>query len=201
MGKNFSLKSCLVKTQTFSYKKNILYFAVFPVSRPLCRYVGGGHPAKRNYYRWMSGEARLTSLYCGGSVRLVCSDQTNIYCGLQGGIVLVFLASSLVLVTRLEEKESHLWQLQVGPGLLVALTEVSVVLWHKHDWSLAARLQYWSEGQPYLHLAADLMVVPGATKYTARLLLYDRQAGSLHRVRDLVHTKVWVVGAHIGQQR
>ena len=171
------------------------------LSLPWSRYVGEGHPAKRNYYRWSSGEPRLTSLYCGGEVRLVCSDQTNIYCGLKGGVILVFRANTLIFVTRLEEKGSHLWQLQVGPGLLVALTEVSVVLWHKHDWSLAARLQYWSEGQPYLHLAADLMVVPGATKYTARLLLYDRQAGSLHRVRDLVHTKVWVVGAHIGQQR
>ena len=75
----------------------------------------------------------------------------------------------------------------------MAVTEVSVVLWHKHDWTVAGRLKYWSEGQPYLHLVGDLLVVPGATKYTARLLLYDRQAGSLHRVRDLVHTKVWVV--------
>ena len=46
-------------------------------------------------------------------MRLVCSDQTNIYCGLQGGIILVFLADTLLYVTRLEEKNSHLWQLQV----------------------------------------------------------------------------------------
>ena len=78
------------------------------------------------------------------------------------------------------------------------MTEVCVVIWHKHDWSVAARVKYWSEGQPYLHLEEDLMVVPGATKYTARLLLYNRQEGTLHRLRDLVHTKVWVVGAVIG---
>ena len=85
--------------------------------------------------------------------------------------------------------------------MLVALTEMSVVLWHKHNWTVAGRLKYWSEGQPYLHLAGDLLVVPGATKYTARVLLYDRQERTLHRVRDLVHTKVWVVGAHLGQHR
>ena len=83
----------------------------------------------------------------------------------------------------------------------MAITQLSVVLWHKHNWTVAARLKYWSEGQPYLHMESDLLVVPGATKYTARVLLYDREAGTLHRVRDLVHTKVWVVGAHIGQQR
>ena len=85
--------------------------------------------------------------------------------------------------------------------MLVAVTQVSVVLWRKQDWSVAARVKYWSQGQPYLHLEADLVVVPGATKHTARLLLYNREEGTLHRVRDLVHTKVWVVGAHIGQQR
>ena len=46
------------------------------------------------------------------------------------------------------------------------------------------------------------MVLPGLTKYTARLLLYDREERSLHRVRDLVHTKVWVVwGSHRGGAR
>ena len=93
-----------------------LQSAVFSVlSLPWSRYVGEGHPAKRNYYRWSSGEARLTSLYCGGEVRLVCSDQTNIYCGLKGGVILVFRANTLLFLTRLEEKESHLWQLQVSP--------------------------------------------------------------------------------------
>ena len=52
-------------------------------------------------------------------MRLVCSDQTNIYCGLKGGVILVFRANTLLFVTRLEEKESHLWQLQVSPSSLL----------------------------------------------------------------------------------
>ena len=103
--------------------------AVFSLS--FSRYVGEGHPAKRNYYRWRLGEARLTSLYCGGEVSLVCSDQTNIYCGLKGGVILVFLADTLLYVTRLEEKESQLWQLQAGS---------SSYLTHEADLQALARL-------------------------------------------------------------
>ena len=68
---------------------------------------------------------------------LVCSDQTNIYCGLKGGIVLVFLADTLLFVTRLEEKNSHLWQLQVMMVMMmvmmvmVMMMIVMVICWAK----------------------------------------------------------------------
>ena len=153
----------------------------------------------------------MTSRYCGGQVRQFTSDQSYIYCGMTGGVILIFMSKTLLYVTRLEEKESNLWQLQVGRSVVVALTEVCALVWRKRDWSLVSRVKYWSEvtlllsssshhvsqGQPYLHLEGDMMVLPGATKYTARLLIYDRQEERLCRVRDLVHTKVWVVGAHI----
>ena len=60
-------------------------------------------------------------------MRLVCSDQTNIYCGLKGGIILVFLADTLLYVTRLEEKESHLWQLQVMMILMMMMMMISTL--------------------------------------------------------------------------
>ena len=58
----------------------------------------------------------MTSLHCGGEVRQVTSDHRFIYCGMTGGVVLVFLSSSLVYVTALEEKESNIWQLEAGGG-------------------------------------------------------------------------------------
>ena len=61
-------------------------------------------------------------------MRLVCSDQTNIYCGLKGGIILVFLADTLLYVTRLEEKESHLWQLQVMMMIVTIMMMMVVVM-------------------------------------------------------------------------
>ena len=43
-----------------------------------------------------------------------------------------------------------------------------------------------------------MLVVPGATKYTARVLVFDSQEGTLKRVRDLVHRKLWLLSAVIG---
>ena len=45
------------------------------------------------------------------------------------------------------------------------------------------------------------MVVPGATKYTARVLVYDVRTQTVARLRDLVHRQHWVLGAVIGQLR
>ena len=60
-------------------------------------------------------------------MRLVCSDQTNIYCGLKGGIILVFMADTLLYVTRLEEKESHLWQLQVMMMMMMMMVMMMMI--------------------------------------------------------------------------
>ena len=54
------------------------------------------------------------------------------------------------------------------------------------------------QGEPYLHIDGDMLVVPGATKYTARVLVFDSQEGTLKRVRDLVHRKLWLLSAVIG---
>ena len=61
-------------------------------------------------------------------MRLVCSDQTNIYCGLKGGIILVFMADTLLYVTRLEEKESHLWQLQVMMMIVMVMMMMMMMM-------------------------------------------------------------------------
>ena len=48
----------------------------------------------------------------------------------------------------------------------------------------------------------NLMVLPGLTKYTARVLMFDpRNKVRVSRVRDLVHRQHWVLGAYIGQRR
>ena len=164
------------------------------------RYVVDSHPATLNLQRWRSGVPVLTSLSCGGEVRQITSDTRFVYCGMRAGVVLVFLSSSLQYVTALEEKESTIWQLEAGERVVVGVTEVCVLVWRKEDWGLVTRVKYWSEGQPYLHMEGDLMVVPGATKYTARVLLYHREEERVGRVRDLVHTKVWVVGAFIQKE-
>ena len=44
-----------------------------------------------------------------------------------------------------------------------------------------------------------MLVVPGATKYTARVLVFDSQEGTLKRIRDLVHRKLWLLSAVIGK--
>ena len=45
-----------------------------------------------------------------------------------------------------------------------------------------------------------MLVVPGATKYTARVLVFDSQEGTLKRIRDLVHRKLWLLSAVIGNK-
>ena len=57
----------------------------------------------------------------------------------------------------------------------------------------------YPQGEPYLHIDGDMLVVPGATKYTARVLVFDSQEGTLKRVRDLVHRKLWLLSAVIGK--
>ena len=56
------------------------------------------------------------------------------------------------------------------------------------------------QGEPYLHIDGDMLVVPGATKYTARVLVFDSQEGTLKRIRDLVHRKLWLLSAVIGNK-
>ena len=57
------------------------------------------------------------------------------------------------------------------------------------------------QGEPYLHVVNNLMVVPGLTKYTARVLMFDPRSKVVTRVRDLVHRQHWVLGAYIGQYK
>ena len=57
------------------------------------------------------------------------------------------------------------------------------------------------QGEPYLHVVNNLMVVPGLTKYTARVLMFDPKSKVVTRVRDLVHRQHWVLGAYIGQYK
>lgn len=57
------------------------------------------------------------------------------------------------------------------------------------------------QGEPYLHVVNNLMVVPGLTKYTARVLMFDPRGKVVTRVRDLVHRQHWVLGAYIGQYK
>ena len=57
------------------------------------------------------------------------------------------------------------------------------------------------QGEPYLNVENNLVVVPGATKYTARVLVYDVRTQTVARLRDLVHRQHWVPGAVIGQLR
>ena len=45
------------------------------------------------------------------------------------------------------------------------------------------------------------MVVPGRTKHTARVLMFDPRSQTMGRVRDLVHRKHWVLGAYLGQKQ
>lgn len=161
------------------------------------RYVVEKHPAICNYYRWMDGQTDYTHLYCGGEVRHVCSDENYIFCSMRGGKIMVFFATSFLFVTSLEEKESFLWQLQVGLSMLVAVTEVSVVIWDKLSWKVVGRVNYWSEGEPYLHVEGNLIVAPGATKYTSRVLIYDREQKVVKKIKDLIHRKMWVLGAYI----
>ena len=47
----------------------------------------------------------------------------------------------------------------------------------------------------------NLMVVPGMTKHTARVLMFDPRSQTMGRVRDLVHRKHWVLGAYLGQKQ
>ena len=49
-------------------------------------------------------------------MRQVCSDHSYIYCAMTAGVILIFMSKTLLYVTRLEEKESNLWQLQVEAG-------------------------------------------------------------------------------------
>ena len=117
--------------------------------------------------------------------------------------------------------QSYSLEVLIGLGIIVtilcsvAITEASVVIWVKEDWAVLARLKYWSEvgtsdddllpltimfqGEPYLHVVNNLMVVPGLTKYTARVLMFDPRGKVVTRVRDLVHRQHWVLGAYIGQ--
>ena len=46
----------------------------------------------------------------------------------------------------------------------------------------------------------NLMVLPGLTKYTTRVLMFDPRNKVVSRVRDLVHRQLWVLGAYIGQR-
>ena len=57
------------------------------------------------------------------------------------------------------------------------------------------------QGEPYLHVVNNLMVVPGMTKHTARVLMFDPRSQTMDRVRDLVHRKHWVLGAYLGQKQ
>lgn len=57
------------------------------------------------------------------------------------------------------------------------------------------------QGEPYLHVVNNLMVAPGLTKYTARVLMFDPRGKVVTRVRDLVHRQHWVLGAYIGQYK
>ena len=61
------------------------------------------------------------------------------------------------------------------------------------------RIRHCGQGEPYLHVDEDVLVVPGDAKYVCRVLVYDRYTKSLASVRDLDHKKYWVLGAFIGE--
>ena len=63
------------------------------------------------------------------------------------------------------------------------------------------RIRHSVQGEPYLHVEEDVMVVPGDAKCVCRVLLYDREAGAVHCVRELDHKKYWVLGAHLEHTR
>ena len=63
------------------------------------------------------------------------------------------------------------------------------------------RIRHSGQGEPYLHVEEDVMVVPGDAKCVSRVLLYDREAGAVHCVRELDHKKYWVLGAHLEHTR
>ena len=155
------------------------------------------HPHVSNFYRWTSGSVENVHLFCGGEVRLVCSDSNNIYCAMKDGTIMIFDSQTFIFMKLLQEEECYFWKIQAGRSILVAITEVCVVIWSKQTWKVLAKIKYWSKGEPFLHVENDLIVAPGATKYVCRVLFYDKVNRAVSRVRDLVHRSYWVLGAYL----
>lgn len=155
------------------------------------------HPLVKNFERWTQGFVEHEQVYCGGEVGIITSDQKRIFCAMKTGSVLVFDSVSFLLETVLEGGAGMIWQLQSGRSILVAITEGCVIIWKKEDLIIVARIRHGSNGEPYLHVENDLLVVPGDTKYLCRLLLYNRNSGTVTGVRDLDHKRYWVLGAYI----
>ena len=63
------------------------------------------HPAITNYYSWTDGSVDNARLFCGGEVRLVCSDVDFIYCAMKDGAIMVFDSQTFIFVKVLEESE------------------------------------------------------------------------------------------------
>ena len=63
------------------------------------------------------------------------------------------------------------------------------------------RIRHSGQGEPYLHVEGDCMVVPGDAKCVSRVLLYNRATRTVQGVRDLDHKKFWVLGAQLQNMR
>ena len=63
------------------------------------------------------------------------------------------------------------------------------------------RIRHSGQGEPYLHVEEDVIVVPGDAKCVSRVLLYNRETRTVKCVRDLDHKKYWVLGAHLENTR
>ena len=67
-----------------------------------------------------------------------------------------------------------IWQLQAGKSIIVGITETCVIVWRKESHDRVARVRHSSQGEPYLHVEENVLVVPGDAKCVCRVFVYDR---------------------------
>jgi len=162
------------------------------------------HPHKLTIERWTGGTTDFSQLQCPAPVSQVACDGLEVYCSVAGSShVFVYTCTDTTQILQDVLQPGHgagtIWQLQVGLNILVAITETSVLIWRKHaPRDLVARIRHSSQGEPYLHVEDDVLVVPGDSKCVCRVLLYDKYTNNISCVRDLDHKKYWVLGAHLG---
>ena len=73
-------------------------------------------------------------------------------------------------------------------------------MWRRDTFQLVARVKHGSKFQPYVRVVDDLVVVPGSSRHTTRLLVYKNNRhheGALVALREFNHGSFWVLGADI----
>jgi len=160
------------------------------------------HPDVCLYRKWTQGEGQHHLVYCGGEVATLTADSERVYAALKHGEVLVFDGSHFLLETMLEGRGETVWQLQAGHLIVAAVTQSCVTVWSKPvtaggSFNVVARIRHGSQGEPYLHVEANIVAIPGDSQHVTRLLVYTPEKNTMKGFRDLSHGRHWVLGAYL----